>query len=316
MTDQTEKRAARYLLAREEPGWSAEDEADFQAWLAASDRHRAHFWRLEYGWRAADRIAAIGATSSAPRRWWLADWHTGRVKMAVAASLLAIFGISILMYRADPPAYRSYVSHDRPMNLSFPDGVRIELNAKSRVRVAMTGHRRLVILDRGEAYFDVVHDAKRSLQVRVGDYQVTDIGTKFLVRTDHRGITTAVVEGEVQLGLAERDIDNPLLLKRGDWAVTNKGATYAHSSDLEGVETMLGWRSGLIIFKRAPLAEVAQDFNRYNDRKLVITDPDTAAIKIDGSFKIGNVDGFCRLMRDAYGLRVAESPHEIKISKK
>jgi len=42
------------------------------------------------------------------------------------------------------------------------------------------------------------------------------------------------------------------------------------------------WR---LVFAATSLAEVADEFNRYNHRQLVISDPAVAAIRISGTFK-------------------------------
>ena len=51
-----EQQAALWLVRREEPEWTAADEAMLAAWLEESMAHKAAFWRLEFGWREADRI--------------------------------------------------------------------------------------------------------------------------------------------------------------------------------------------------------------------------------------------------------------------
>lgn len=317
MTERIEQRAALFLLGREEPDWSPQQETEFQAWLAQSDRHKAVFWRLEHGWRAADRVRAIGIAPLPPPLLTAAArkfvWRAGA---AIAASLLIALGASIMVEKPQAPHYERFASSDQPRRLSFQDGSKIELNAHSQVHVAMNGRRRLVTLDRGEAFFDVHHDEQRPFEVRIGGYQVTDLGTKFVIRQDEDGITTAVLEGEVELGLADSTVRKAHLMKPGDWAVTRRGTTYAHSNDFAQVEALLGWRKGLVIFNHAPLAQAAREFNRYNDTKLVIADPAVAAIRIDGAFKTGNIVGFSRLMRDAYGLRVEEKGSQIRISQK
>lgn len=318
MTEQIEQRAALFLLAREEAGWSPTEEAQFQAWLDKSDRHKAVFWRLEYGWKSADRIRAIDAAPLPPPMAMrlIRTFASLRGAAAIAASLLLLLAAFLVLREPEASNYRQFASTDQPMILSFEDGTRIELDARSSVRVAMTRQSRLVLLDQGEAYFDVSHDATRPFKVLVGRYEVVDLGTKFAIRKDRGTIRTAVLEGEVQLGLANSAVGSTLKLKRGGWAISERSASYVHSNDLAGVEAMLGWRSGMIIFSHAPLDEAAREFNRYNDKKLVIADARVAAIRIDGAFKTGNVEGFSRLMCDAYGLRIEESDAEIKISQK
>lgn len=55
-----ERQAALWLMRSEEADWSEADALALQKWLDISYAHKAAYWRLEYGWRAADRIGALG----------------------------------------------------------------------------------------------------------------------------------------------------------------------------------------------------------------------------------------------------------------
>ena len=61
------------------------------------------------------------------------------------------------------------------------------------------------------------------------------------------------------------------------------------------------------------LSEAAAEFNRYNDRKMVVSGK-AAELKISGSFKASNEDGFGRLLRDAYGLNVVANDNEVRVT--
>jgi len=76
------------------------------------------------------------------------------------------------------------------------------------------------------------------------------------------------------------------------------------SKPVAAVEDKLTWRDGRLVFDGTSLAEVADDFNRYNRQQLLISDPSVAAIRISGTFKASNVDAFVRLLKEAYGLKV------------
>jgi transmembrane sensor len=73
---------------------------------------------------------------------------------------------------------------------------------------------------------------------------------------------------------------------------------------IEAIEDRLTWRNGRLVFAATTLAEVADEFNRYNHQQLLITDPAVAAIRISGTFKAANVEAFVRLLKEAYGLKV------------
>ena len=54
-----EDEATEWLLRQDGNGWTAEDEAALESWLQADVAHEVAYYRLEYGWRAADRLAAL-----------------------------------------------------------------------------------------------------------------------------------------------------------------------------------------------------------------------------------------------------------------
>ena len=65
----TEEISARWLLRREEADWSGEDQVEFDKWLNSNMENKVAYWRLEHGWRKADRLAALQPFSpaAAPR---------------------------------------------------------------------------------------------------------------------------------------------------------------------------------------------------------------------------------------------------------
>jgi transmembrane sensor len=77
----------------------------------------------------------------------------------------------------------------------------------------------------------------------------------------------------------------------------------------------LGWRHGLLIFKYTTLADAAAEFNRYNDRKLVIADPAVGRMKIVGTFATNNVAAFADVAEDILHLKVTHSEDQIVIAR-
>ncbi len=315
-----EDRAARWLIRREEPEWSPEDQAALDAWLEESMAYKAAYWRLEYGWREADRIGALGHGANveqAPRpsrfaRWWK--------PIAIAASLLVTAGLGMTEFRLiSSKAVVAPAQFDTPVGrqkvISLTDGSKIELNTATVMRVAVTDKTRQVWLDRGEAYFEVAHIASRPFVVHAGSKNVTVLGTKFSVRRDDDKVTVSVVQGRVRvedavLGQASRSS----VITAGDVAIAIGSSTLLAPKSESRVESALAWRNGMLNFDQVTLAEAAAEFNRYNTRRIIVTDPQAANIRIGGTFQTSNIDAFARLLHDAYGLRVADDPDGVKIS--
>ena len=71
----------------------------------------------------------------------------------------------------------------------------------------------------------------------------------------------------------------------------------------EDAERLVDWRDGLLAFHDTTLAEAAAEFNRYNTRRIVIGDDATGALRIGGSFRWSNAEGFARLLEQGFPVR-------------
>ncbi|MDB5676695.1 MAG: hypothetical protein JWM65_3677 [Sphingomonas bacterium] len=313
-----EQRAAEWLVRREEPGWSIGDQAGLDVWLDESMAHKAAYWRLEHGWREADRIGALGLVSAeeeAPpsfvTRWWPA---------AAAASLVAMLAFgAVEMVRPGPAPVIAAQHFVTPVGgrriVPLIDGSKVELNTATTMRTAVTAEHREVWLDQGEAYFEIAHMENHPFVVHAGSRTVTVLGTKFSVRRDGDRVTVSVVEGRVKVDDARQvDAVSTAILTAGDVAVARGPATLLAAKSEQRVEAALAWRGGVLNFDRTSLADAVKEFNRYNRKQITIADAETGNIRIGGTFQAANVDAFVRLLHDAYGLRVDTGPDSVTIS--
>lgn len=316
-----EDRAARWLIRREEAEWSPVEQAELDAWLEESMAHKAAYWRLEHGWREADRIGALGGGMDyAPQ----ADRYTSRrqwwTRAAVAASLMAIVGVGATMFELGPekPAVVAEATFNTPVGghrtVPLSDGSKVEMNTATVLRTAVTEESREVWLDQGEAYFEVAHLEGRPFVVHAGSRKVTVLGTKFSVRRDGEKVTVSVLEGKVRVDDANAQTVPAAIITAGDVAIARGPSTLLTARSEERVENGLAWRDGMLTFDQSTLGEAATEFNRYNRKRIEITDPEAANIRIGGTFKASNVDAFVRLLRDAYGLKVETGADAVKIS--
>lgn len=334
-----EERAARWLARRQEPEWSAGDQAQLDAWLREATAHEVAYLRLEYGWGKVDRLAAlrrppapgddavshgddavslqaeepIREPSPSGRRHWLRR----RPLAWSAAAAALVLTVAMLVHYEDlltRDVHATSIGGHEIVRMS--DGSRIELNTDTRVRTEFTARARSVWLEHGEAYFEVAHDPSRPFSVYAGDRRVTVLGTKFSVRVDPNAnrIQLEVTEGRVQFEELRSQVQAPpMVATRGDKVIVEGTSLRIESRSVENFSTDLGWRQGLLIFDETTLAEVAEEFNRYNRTRLVVT-PTVADIRIGGSFEAANVDAFARLLRQGFGLEVVESDGEIRVS--
>ena len=198
------------------------------------------------------------------------------------------------------------------------DGSNITLNTDSRIHISLGDRERHVVLDRGEAFFQVAKDSSRPFVVSVGDQRVIAVGTQFSVRHEGESIQIAVIEGKVRVENATSSIPSSqpggeanVLLTPGSVARTGDAGVLVQRRSLAEVETQLSWRSGVLALRGATLANAVAEFNRYNLRKMVIQDPEIAALPIEGNFRATNAVAFAHLLESGYPVVVTDEPDRI-----
>ena len=86
--------------------------------------------------------------------------------------------------------------------------------------------------------------------------------------------------------------------------------TRLQTSDPE-VQRALAWQERRLEFDSVPFDEVVREFNRYNQRKLVIGDAHLAARRFSGTFRADGYDALARLLEKDFGVTVVRTGGEI-----
>jgi transmembrane sensor len=319
--DPIEEQAARWLARQDAGPLDAEAKAGFDAWIATSTRHRVTYLRLEAAWQRADQLRNTRQIPAMPLpRTGLArgPWRRWAPMVAAAAAVALVVIVPTMDDWGWPFAAGQKFSTgvgDR-YTAHLQDGSQIELNTNTRLRASVDQTTREVRLDKGEAFFEVVHDDKHPFVVISGDLRIVDVGTKFSVRREGDKLEVVVAEGAVLVeDMAHPNEVTPTLVTQLGMAVAQPKAIRKSLRSEEQVRDSLGWRHGTLVFADRPLREVAAEFNRYNRKQLVVpADGPMGDIRIGGSFEATNVDAFARLLHSGFGLKIVDDGREIRIS--
>jgi transmembrane sensor len=319
-----EARAADWIAREDGQAWSQADADALRSWLDAATAHRVAYLRLRAAWDRADRLSTLRAPSlpAIRRRPGLKTSRTV-VRVAVAAGLL-IAGALMVRPTSVGPGQILSTPVGAQERIVLSDGSKLELNSDTHVVADVTRTRRLVILKKGEAFFDVRHDPAHPFVVIAGDRRITDLGTRFSVRLDGGMVKVVVEQGRVRIDTTKpaplaptarlaTAIEQKAVVDQGGVAVAGDKAVLVVHQDTAQIARDLSWRYGLLNFNQTTLAEAADEFNRYNTRKLVV-EGTAASIRIDGAFRSDNIVGFAHLLEAGFGLKVEETGDTIKIS--
>jgi len=303
------RRAAAFVIAhRTSDEWSDADQQTLDAWLNERPEHSIAFWRMDAAWQSTHRLSVLRPQQSEPARRSHLMSRTAKAVAAVAAiAVVAYAGQSA--FRPNEKVYASAVG-DRKI-LTLADGSRIELNTDTVLRVIQSETGRKVRLDKGEAYFDIKHDGAHPFVVEVGKHRITDLGTKFVIREAGERVDVSLLEGRARIDAPDA---KSAVLTPGDVAVATDTSLSVRKTETRRIENTLAWRTGLLVFNNTTLGEAADTFNRYNRKKLVIENPQTAGLTIDGTFHTDNVNAFVDVVQHVLKVNVKNNASEIVIS--
>jgi transmembrane sensor len=259
---------------------------------------------------------------------------------AIAAS--TIFAVTAaILYLQTPraPTYATAIGEQR--SLALTDGSSVQLNSRSKIVVRYSKQERRVELLQGQALFHVAKDAARPFIVKTGATLVRAVGTEFDVYQKRDGTVVTVVEGRVAI-LTDHFVALP------DPGVSATAINAPHQSNLEfptigpgqvgnimvaageqltvtpkviqiaqhpNIASATAWTQRQLVFESASLADVADEFNRYNDRQLVVGDPRLETFHVSGVFSSTDPASLIRFLRARPELRIVETEFQIRIEK-
>lgn len=278
--------------------------AELAAWLAGDTRRQGAYLRAQAMWQQLEDVdeSAARIRREMPRRRFMALGGAG----IVAAAMAGIFWLGGDGSRA----YTTGLGERTRTELT--DGSVMVLNTASLSHVRMTPSRRLVEMERGEAWFHVAKDRSRPFIVSAGPIRVEAVGTAFAVRRRNGATDVTVTSGTVR-AWSETTPTRFISLKAGH-RVRLQDATGASNAAVRngGVEQALAWSRGEIVLDGMTLAEAAAEFNRYN-RHQVTVEESLANRKVVGWFQAGDPESFARSAATMVGGHVEQDETTTRI---
>jgi transmembrane sensor len=284
-------------------------DVELRRWLDEDPRRQGALLRAEAALSFLDRGRALAGVIPKPEPRPI--WVRRKLIFAGAALAASLVGVAVLI--TAPNRYDTDLGEIRQVPLS--DGSVVAINTQSAVEVSMHRNAREVTLTRGEAWFKVAHDTTRPFIVSAGRIRVRAVGTAFSVARHDDGADVQVTEGVVEtwtVGEEERRIQVAAGSKAYIAAYEPPKIVQA-SAD---VERSLAWREGEIVLEGETLDEAVAQFNRYNARKLVISDPALAAEKLVGQFRATDPQTFAGAVATTLGAKVEEDGDTIRLSRR
>lgn len=303
--------ASAWLAQLHGPQRSADLEADFRSWLEADPEHARAFERVTDVWEAIGSVNVGGLPRLAARDPFVPS--RARLQFGLAALICAIVAVgAYLVLRS--PSYSTEIGEQRTVTLE--DGTRVSLNSATRIDVEFRRAERAVILERGEALFEVARNPERPFTVTAGDRKVTALGTSFVVRREPDRIAVTLLEGKVSIALVAANASPEVpahMLAPGERLTVRADRT--EKIDAPQTEAVTAWRRGEVILDDTPLSQAVVEMNRYDRTRLVLDHPQLAELPVSGIYRAGNNQDFARAVATMYDLDVVTEKSAIRLRK-
>ncbi|MES3094927.1 FecR family protein [Sphingomonas aerolata] len=184
--------AAAWIDRLNQPAFDAAAGPDFDAWMAASPRHRAVFAEMQALWQSEALVEALGTAACAPAAAIPPAPRVDRARrgrrsapLLAAAACAILVAILLLVPMLATTRYRTGPGESRTVVLA--DGSRVDLSGDTELRVRILPWHRGAELVRGEAYFDIHHERSRMFRVASGTTSVRVLGTATSIASRRRG---------------------------------------------------------------------------------------------------------------------------------
>ena len=238
-------------------------------------------WFLPMPALAAAALLAVGLAS------WMA--YNNRAATRPIASIQGMFGTGV-------------GARD---SLTLSDGTRVIIGPLSSVTIpADYGKAARSVEVRGDAYFDVVHDAGKPFTVNAGGATIVDIGTKFAVSSDDPdGVSVSVSEGSVSLRRVNTPVQQGVILKAGDNGLLQPGGQVIARRGAVSDDDV-AWMKGRLVFREAPISEIVTSMRKWYGIELQVPDRTLASRHITASFAGETPERVLEVIRLALGAEI------------
>lgn len=307
--------ALHWLIALQEDPDDADLQAGFDTWCKSSPENLSAWNEAQYVWNTVGRASAISYSSEVSlSRSRLASPHLHSIarrkfssrNIGVLAAGVLSFCIAVMFYPAISiwlaADYATATAEIRQINLE--DGSVVHLGADSAIEVAFEQQTRRIRLLTGEAYFEVAPNKDRPFKVEAANVETTVLGTAFDVKLIAGGVAVAVNHGRVGVASAEADQALGAPLEAGDWVKISRNGEVERGNDAP--ELAGGWRSGMLVVKDWPIADVVGELRRHYKGTIILADGNLGEQRVTGVYDLKNPIDALGAVAQAHGAQMRQ----------
>jgi len=310
-----DSRSADWAAKRDLGDLSPQEQAEFEAWLAADPRHLGAYGRAEAVLCRVERLNGLDVEGDSNEKAERSVWSRRRLVVtgSAAATVAAIVAVAHkLRTGSEQDIYSTEIGQMREVVLA--DGSIVSLNTNSEISVDFSKEARNINLLRGEAIFDVAKNKHRPFIVSAGDTRVRAIGTSFMVSMlPRKPVQILVREGVIEMRRADVLEAKPVRAGANMQAIARPGAPIiTQTMPEEKLARDLAWQRGSIALDNQTLADAADEFARYSEVHIIVA-PSVSNRTVTGLFASHDPVGFAKAVTAVLKLRMEVKGREVRI---
>lgn len=318
-TVDVEAEAAEWVIRLGE-GTTPALQAAFDAWVSQGVLHREAYDFARATWSDLGAVSSMDlgyaeTPELAPRPYAPPLPVRARLKTLSRAALLAPV-LALLMlggftfWYGNPVIYfgADYIADTgSTLDLSLPDGSRVELSSGSAIAMEFDGSERALHLLAGKAYFIVApqnEQEPRPFSVTAKGVTTTALGTEFMVDLHAHAVDVLVTDHSVSIDQSE---GGEVLLAQGHAVSYRMGRGFTEIREDTG-DFSTAWRKGMLVFDNQPLDQVLAEINRHVHGRLLIRNETLAKRRVSGIFDAHDARDAVDRIAHELGLRTLSLP--------
>ncbi|MFW7268710.1 FecR family protein [Gluconacetobacter sp. Hr-1-5] len=275
-----------------------EDRARFLHWLHADAAHARAFEILTDLWEMGGGISLPVPPAVVARRLPMPALSR-RYAMAVA-----VCGVAGLVVPLAPAANARRILRTRvgeTRDFALDGGAVCRLDTDSRV--TLFPERRQGILDGGQVFMD--WRAAYPFAFRAGPLVLRFFSRAEVDMREEAALTgVTAVSGRVMVQAPQHG--RAMWLGQGERLRILAGGRLEH--DRPDLDELLAWRRGNLVFRDGRLADIVAEINRYTTRKIVLSTPRLAGMRLSGVYNFGKERDFLEILSRLLPLGVVVDP--------
>ncbi|SMD00622.1 FecR family protein [Pedobacter nyackensis] len=296
-----------------------------QNWLDAAPANKTYFLQFEKIWTSSKALSSQSQVNE--NEAWVRFKHKADSKsqapitqklrpkyswLKIAAMLVLVAAGWSLYSILSPVSYIDFTAGNAVTTKVLPDGSALTLNKNAKISYANNfQNNRSIHLEKGEVFFNVVHDESRPFVIDVDQISILVVGTSFNIK--HLKSQTEVI---VETGIVKVSLGNDHInLQKGEKAIIKN---YADKLIKEPSTDQLYnyYRSKEFNANNTPLWKMVELLNEAYDANIILNDPAISNLTLNTTLKTtasldDNLDIICKTL----DLTIQRNENQILLSK-